>query len=92
MAQIITTGSINVPSLSADDAYIQIVAPPNFITGVATDVIGVVGTASWGPVGTAQHLGSGQQAVLTYGPMSSTSLSDVHDLATDLYLAFGQST
>src|SRR5882762_2996104 len=91
MPQIITSGSLSIPSLSADDAYIQIVAPPNFITGVATDVIGVVGTASWGPVNVPVHIGSGQQAVLSFGPMSAASLTDSHDLPTDLYLAFGQS-
>jgi hypothetical protein len=91
MVQIITAGQINIPALAADDAYVQIIAPPNFITGVPTDVIGAVGTASWGPVGIPQHLGSGQQAVLNFGPMSAASLSDPFDLATDLYLAFGQS-
>lgn len=92
MVQIITSGaSLNVPALNADDAYIQVVAPPNFITGVPTDVIGVVGTASWGPVGVPTHLGSGNDAVQQFGQMSAASLTDPHDLATDLYLAFAQS-
>lgn len=90
MAQILSAGSLNIPALVADDAYIQIVAPPNFITGVPTDVIGVVGTASWGPVNVPQLLGSGQQAVQTFGQISAASLTDTHDIATDLYLAFGQ--
>lgn len=92
MAQIITSGTLNIPSLTTDDAYIQIVAPPNFITGVPTDVIGVVGTASWGPVNIPQHLGSGQQAVINFGPMSAASLTDPYDMPTDLYLAFSQSS
>lgn len=92
MAQIITTGQINIPALQTDDAYIQIVAPPNFVTGVPTDVIGLVGTASWGPVGVPVHLGSGNDAVQNFGQMSAASLTDPHDLATDLFLAFGQSS
>lgn len=92
MAQIITAGTLSIPSLQADDAYIQIVAPPNFITGVPTDVFGVVGTASWGPVNVPQHLGSGQQAVINFGQISAASLTDPFDLATDLYLAFGQAS
>lgn len=93
MVQIIVgAGALSIPSLQTDDAYIQVVAPPNFITGVPTDVIGVVGTASWGAVGIPQHLGSGQDAVLNFGQMSAASLTDTHDLPSDLYLAFGQSS
>lgn len=92
MVQIIVgAGSLNVPALQADDAYIQVVAPPNFITGVPTDVYGPVGTASWGPVNIPVHLGSGQDAVQQFGQMSALSKTDSHDLATALYLAFGQS-
>ena len=92
MVQIITSGGLNIPALTADDAYVQVVAPPNFITGVPTDVIGVVGTASWGPVGVPVHLGSGNDAVQNFGAMSAASLTDPYDLATDLFLAFGQSS
>lgn len=91
MVQLITSGQVNIPALSADDAYIQIVAPPNFITGVPTDVIGCIGTASWGPVNVPVHVGSGQDAVMNFGPMSAASLTDPYDIATDLFLAFGQS-
>lgn len=92
MVQIIVgAGALSIPSLQTDDAYIQVVAPPNFITGVPTDVIGCVGTASWGPVNVPIHLGSGQDAVLQFGQLSAVSLTDPHDLATDLFLAFGQS-
>lgn len=92
MVQIITSGSANIAALQADDAYIQIVAPPNFITGVATDVIGLVGTASYGPVGIPIHMGSGNDAVQNFGPMSAASIADTHDLATDLFVAFAQSS
>ena len=92
MAQIIATGQVNVPALGADDAYVQIIAPPPYIVGAPTDVIGVVGGASWGPVNVPVHLGSGLDAVQAFGPMSAASLIDPHDLATDLYIAFGQSS
>lgn len=92
MVQIVTTGSLQVPALQTDDAYIQIVAPPNFITGVPTDVIGMVGTASWGPVGVPVHLGSGNDAVQQFGAMSAASLTDPYDLPTDLFLAFAQTS
>lgn len=92
MVQIITSGNINIAALQADDAYIQVVAPPNFVTGVPTDVIGLVGTASYGPVGVPIHMGSGNDAVQNFGPMSAVSVTDTHDLATDLFMAFGQSS
>lgn len=92
MVQIVVGGGqLNIPALQTDDAYIQIVAPPNFVVGVPTDVIGLVGTASWGPVGIPVHLGSGNDAVQQFGAMSAASITDPHDLATDLFLAFGQS-
>lgn len=92
MPQIVTSGSLNVPALQTDDAYVQIVAPPSFITGAPTDVIGVVGTASWGPVNVPVHIGSGQDAVQQFGSVSPAALNDSYDLATDLYLAFGQTS
>lgn len=90
MPQIVPAGSINLVALSDPDLYMQILQPPSFVKGVPTDVIGVVGTASWGPVGVPTHIGSGQEAQLAFGPISNLSLFDQFDLATDLYLAFGQ--
>lgn len=44
-------GSINTTSLIVPDLYVQIVPPQNLVlNGVPTNVIGVVGTAPWGPV------------------------------------------
>ena len=58
MTTIVPAGSFNPASLVADDLYIQIQNPPGFITGVPTDVIGIVGTAGWGPVNQAVHMGN----------------------------------
>jgi hypothetical protein len=44
-------GSVNTTSLIVPDLYVQIVPPQNLIlNGVPTNILGVVGTASWGPV------------------------------------------
>jgi hypothetical protein len=44
-------GSVNTTSLIVPNLYVQIVSPQNLVlNGVPTNVIGVVGTASWGPV------------------------------------------
>lgn len=92
MAQIAPAGSINLAALSADDLYIQVVNPPSYIRGVATDVFGIVGTASWGKVNQPIHMGSGQDSAIAFGGISSASLTDPYDLATDLALSFGQSS
>lgn len=84
--------SLNIAGLSAPDIYTQIVKPPSYVRGVPTDVIGLCGTASWGQLNKPVHLGSGQDAVANFGAMSAASLTDPYDLATDLFLAFGQAT
>ena len=48
---IVQQGSINTTALVVPDLYVQIVPPQNLVlNGVPTNVVGVVGTASWGPV------------------------------------------
>ena len=49
---IVQQGSINTTALVVPDLYVQIVPPQNLLlNGVPTDIVGVVGSASWGPVG-----------------------------------------
>ena len=44
-------GSVNTTSLIVPDLYVQIVPPQNLVlNGVPTNILGIVGTASWGPV------------------------------------------
>src|SRR5216684_1486338 len=92
MPVIVPANQLNVAALTADDLYIQILNPPGYIAGTPTDVIGVAGTASWGPVNKAVHLGSSQEAMQQFGPISAASLPDPYDLATDLAIAFGQAS
>lgn len=52
MPQIVQFGAINTTALVVPDLYVQIVPPQNLVlNGVPTNVVGVVGTAQWGPVG-----------------------------------------
>jgi len=49
---IFQQGSLNTTALVVPDLYVQIVPPQNLVlNGVPTNVLGVVGTSSWGPVG-----------------------------------------
>lgn len=74
----------------APGLLIQVLNPPNYITGIPTDVIGVVGTASWGPVNSPQLIGSPTQGNQIFGGVTAAALADVHDLSTDLLIAFSQ--
>ena len=90
MPIIIPPGTFNPASLSADDLYISIQNPPGYIQGAPTDVFGIVGTASWGPLNTAIHMGSPFDALSAWGSIGAAALTDPYDLATDLAIAFGQ--
>ena len=48
---IVQSGSLNTTALVVPDLYVQVVPPQNLVlNGVPTNVVGVVGTASWGPI------------------------------------------
>ena len=69
MAQITQVGSLNTTALSVPDLYVQIVPPQQLLlNGVASNIIGIVGTASWGPVNQAVVFGSMAQLASLYGP------------------------
>src|ERR1700712_2524964 len=56
---IVQQGNINTTALVVPDLYVQIVPPQNLVlNGVPTNVVGVVGTASWGPVNEPAIVGS----------------------------------
>jgi hypothetical protein len=67
---IFQQGALNTTALVVPDLYVQIVAPQNLVlNGVPTNVIGVVGTASWGPVGTPVIVGSMADYARYFGPV-----------------------
>lgn len=90
MAQIISSANFNPAALQAPGVYIVLSPPPASSTGILTDIGGVIGTASWGPVNTPVLMGSQQDATTAFGSVTAAALTDMHDLATDLTLAFMQ--
>jgi hypothetical protein len=65
---IVQQGSLNTTALVVPDLYVQIVPPQNLVlNGVPTDIMGVVGTASWGPIGQAVIVGSMVEYVQNFG-------------------------
>jgi hypothetical protein len=67
---IVQQGAINTTALVVPDLYVQIVPPQNLVlNGVPTNVAGVVGTASWGPVGKPTICSSMADYARQFGPV-----------------------
>lgn len=61
-------GNVNVSAMSVPQVLVQIVPPQFLFNGVATNVCGLVGTASWGPVNLATTFGNYAQYASIFGP------------------------
>ena len=84
MAQITQAGALNTAALVVPDLYVQIASPQTLaLNGVATDRVGIVGTASWGPVNQPVVLGS----VADYNTAFGAVLPRQYDLGTPLVCA-----
>ncbi len=80
-------GSLNTTSLVVPDLYVQIVAPQNLVlNGVPTNVIGVVGTASWGPANQPVAVGTMADYAVGFGPV----LARKYDMGTSVATAVQQ--
>lgn len=81
---VVQQGQLNTTALQVPDLYIQI-APPseNFINGVPTNILGIVGTAQWGPVNSPVTLGSLGDAVRAFGNVQARK----YDLTTAIWAA-----
>lgn len=65
---VVQLGQVNTTSLVVPDVVVQIVPPQqNYVNGVATNILGLVGTASWGPVNSPTIIGDIKQYVATFG-------------------------
>jgi hypothetical protein len=81
---IVQQGAINTTALIVPDLYVQIVPPQNLLlNGVPTDVLGMVGTAPWGPVNSPVIVGSMSDFAASFG----TLIDRKHDLGTQVAIA-----
>lgn len=81
---IIQSGSINTTALTVPDLYVQIVPPTNnFLNGVPSNVIGVVGTATWGPVNSPTIVGNLAQYAQNFGSIQTNK----YDMGTPVAVA-----
>ena len=84
---IVQQGSINTTALVVPDLYVQIVPPQNLlINGVPTNVVGVVGTASWGPIGQPVIVATMADYAQAYGPVNARK----YDMGTAVACAVQQ--
>jgi phage tail sheath protein FI len=79
LAQIVEAGSINTTAQITPDVLVQILPPANqLINGVPTNVVGMVGTASWGPVGVPTPVSAYADYVRQFGAL----VNRVYDMGT----------
>ena len=77
-------GALNLAALTVPGVYTNIVPPnPSFINGVPTDIEGIVGSATWGPVDSSVVVG-GVSAI--FGPIQAR----LFDLQTAVSVAVQQ--
>lgn len=80
-------GSVNTTSLIVPNLYVQIVPPQNLVlNGVPTNVLGVVGTASWGPVNEPTIIGS----MADFAKLFGSIVPRKYDLGTQVATAVQQ--
>lgn len=80
---VVQGGSINTAALTVPDIYVQIQQPPLVINGLPTNILGVVGVASWGPVNSPVVLGDLRAAVLAF----ANPVNRKYDLVTAIWAA-----
>jgi hypothetical protein len=81
---IVQQGQVNTNAIVVPNLIIQIV-PPSFtlLNGVPTNVVGIVGTATWGPVNSPVIASGISDATRLFGPMQPRK----HDLNTAVFAA-----
>lgn len=81
---VVQAGSVNLTALSVPDLYVQIKPPTEtFINGVPTNILGIVGTAQWGPVNAPQVISGITDQVATFGNIQPRK----YDLGTAVWAA-----
>jgi len=81
---VVQQGSINTTALIVPDLYVQIVPPSvTLLNGLPTNILGVVGTATWGPVNAPTIIGDMASYARTFGAIQAR----LYDMGTALAAA-----
>ncbi|WDZ97982.1 phage tail protein [Herbaspirillum sp. WKF16] len=77
-------GAINTTALIVPDVYVQILPPQNtLINGLPTNILGIVGTAQWGPVNAPTTIGDMKGYALQFGAIMPRK----YDMGTQVAVA-----
>jgi phage tail sheath protein FI len=80
-------GTLNTTALVVPDLYVQLVPPSaTLLNGVPSNIIGCVGSASWGPVGAPVTLGTMAEYAAAFGPVANR----LFDMGTHVAIAVQQ--
>lgn len=80
---IVPAGSTNLTGIGVPNVYVQIIPPNPLLNGVPTDIVGVVGSATWGPVNAPTVIGSMEQYVSQFGSPANRK----YDMGIGVYAA-----
>ncbi|GAB0116884.1 phage tail protein [Acidisoma sp. 7E03] len=80
-------GALNTTALVVPDLYVQLVPPAHLLlNGVPSNLIGVVGSASWGPVNKPLIIGNMAEYAASFGPVMNRPF----DMGTHVAIATQQ--
>jgi hypothetical protein len=80
-------GTLNSTALVVPNLYVQLVPPSaTLLNGVPSNIIGFVGSASWGPVGVPMTLGTMAEYAAAFGPV----MNRIFDMGTHVAIAVQQ--
>ena len=83
---IIKGGNINISAINVPGGYVQVLPPPPALQGAPTNILGIVGTATWGPKNSPVIIGDYNSFMAKFGPLTTGA----YDLGTQLWLAMLQ--
>lgn len=84
---VVQAGTLNTTALVVPDLYVQIVPPQNLVlNGVPTNIVGMVGTASWGPVNQPVIVGTMADYARSFGSIQARK----YDMGTQVATAVQQ--
>ena len=84
---VVQQGAINTTALIVPDLYVQVVPPQNLVlNGVPTNIVGIVGTSSWGAVGQPVIVSTMADYNGNFGPV----VSRLFDMGTHVATAVQQ--
>lgn len=83
-AQIVQSGQLNLAALVVPGVYVVVIPPQLLINGIPTNVVGYVGSASWGPDNQPTPVSSYQSYAGQFGNM----LPRTYDMGTHVWVGY----